>query len=60
MTRHIEHHKNPQPGLFELDEPSIALAPTQRAHLATLVDALLAEIAAALATGEAGDEQDHG
>jgi hypothetical protein len=24
------------------------------------VDALLAEIAAALATGEAGDEQDHG
>ena len=26
MTRHVEHHKSLQPGLFDQDEPSIALA----------------------------------
>jgi hypothetical protein len=51
---------SPQPDLFENDEPQIPLSPAQKARLATLVEALLIEIAAALATREAGDEQDHG
>jgi hypothetical protein len=59
MTRRVAHLDNPQPGLFDQDEPSVALTPLQRARLATLVMALLLEIAVALATGEAGDEQDH-
>jgi hypothetical protein len=59
MTRRIANLDNPQPELFDQDEPSVALMPAQRARLATLVVALLLEIAVALATGEAGDEQDH-
>ena len=34
--------------------------PSQKDQLATLVEALLREIAAALANGEVGDDQDHG
>ena len=34
--------------------------PHRRTQLAMLVEALLREIAAALATGEVGDDQDHG
>ena len=59
MTRRIANLDNPQPGLFDQDEPSVELTPAQRAHLTTLVATLLVEIAVALATGEAGDEQDH-
>ena len=59
MTQRIANLDNPQPGLFDQDEPSVELTPAQRARLATLVVALLVEIAVALATGEAGDEQDH-
>ena len=57
MTQNFE---NQQPSLFELVEevPRIALAPAQKAQLATLVEALLAEIAATLAR-EVGNEQDH-
>jgi hypothetical protein len=47
--------------LFEWNEvPRVVLAAAQMADLAALVEALLREIAAALANGEAGDEQDHG
>lgn len=59
MTRRVANIKNPQPGLFDQDEPSIALTPAQRARLATLVAMLMLEIAVALATGEVEDEQDH-
>ena len=59
MPRRAADLDNPQPGLFDRDEPSVALTPAQSARLATLVAALLLEIAVALATGEAGDEQDH-
>jgi len=59
MPRRAADIEDPQPGLFDRDEPSVALTPAQRAHLVTLVATLLSEIAAALATGEAGDEQDH-
>ena len=58
MTRRIANLDNPQPGPFDRDEPSVAPMPTQRERLATLVATLLIEIAVALATGEAGDEQD--
>jgi hypothetical protein len=56
----MQKFENQQPSLFELVEevPRIALAPTQKAQLATLVEALLAEIAATLAR-EVGNEQDH-
>ena len=49
-----------QPDLFEQDEPRVLPSPAQKEQLATLVEALLLEIAAALAAGEVGDDQDHG
>ena len=57
MTQSIA---NQQLSLFALVEetPPIAVTPALKAELATLVEALLAEIAATLAK-EAGDEQDH-
>ena len=56
----MQTFENQQPSLFELIEeaPRIALAPAQKTQLATLVEALLAEIAATLAR-EVGHEQDH-
>jgi hypothetical protein len=56
MTRKFEKL---QPCLFEDDEPSVALTATQLVDLATLVEALLREIATALTSGEIGDDQDH-
>jgi hypothetical protein len=50
---------NLQPSLFDAEAPPTVLAATQMAHLTALVDALLREIAAALATVEIGDEQNH-
>ena len=38
-----------QPDLFEQDEPRVLPSPSQKEQLATLVEALLLEIAAALA-----------
>jgi len=53
------NHKpaTPQPNLFETDD--VVPPPAQKARLTTLVEALLLEIAAAMAAGEAGDDQDH-
>jgi hypothetical protein len=59
MKRKTANLEFPEQGLFDLDEPSVVLAQVQTAQLATLVGALLIEIAAALAAGEEGDEQDH-
>jgi hypothetical protein len=55
------NHKpaSPQPDLFENDVPHVVPPPAQMTRLTTLVEALLLEIAAALATEEAGDDQDH-
>lgn len=53
MTRNALNH---QPDLFEDDEPPVQLTTAQRDRLATLVQALLIEIAVALAAGEAGDD----
>ena len=53
--------KDPHLTLLEWNEvPRVVLAAAQMADLAALVEALLREIAAALANGEASDEQDHG
>ena len=49
-----------QPDLFDVDEHQTAPNPAQREQLVALVEALLREIAAALAAGEVGDDQDHG
>ena len=49
-----------QPDLFEQNRPRVVLIPSHKEQLAALVEALLLEIAAALANGEAGDDQDHG
>jgi hypothetical protein len=48
-----------QPDLFEQDEPRVLPALSQKEQL-MLVEALLLEIAAALASGEVGDDEDHG
>ena len=47
---------NQWPGEFE---PRVLPPPSQKEQLATLVEALLLEIAAALASGEVGDDKDH-
>jgi len=56
MTRQSE---NLQPSLFEEDAPRIDLAAAQKVDLAALVEALLREIATALASRESGHDQDH-
>ncbi len=49
-----------QPDLFEQDMQRALPVPPQKEQLATLVEALLIEIAAALASWGCGDDQDHG
>ena len=59
MTRQYED----QSSLFDEKRPRIAMQPKQKAELAAAVNALLREIASALAKPakpEAGHEQDHG
>jgi hypothetical protein len=56
MKRQSQHL---QRSLFDEDEPPVVLATAKMAELAKLVEALLFEIAAALATGELGDDQNH-
>jgi hypothetical protein len=58
MERQGAKLEDRQLGLFDQEDPGVTLDPLQTAQLATLVEALLIEIAKALATGEAGDEQD--
>jgi hypothetical protein len=59
MRRRHRKPESPAPSLFEQEAPRITLPATQRAQLATLLEVLFAEIAAALATGESSDEQNH-
>ena len=54
--------KNLQPSLFEAERPCVELGAAQKRELATLIEVLLREIAAALAKAaneETGDDQDH-
>ena len=55
MTRKIE---NFQLSLFDENKPRFELVAAQRADLATLVEALLREIATALAEGDSANDQD--
>ena len=59
MTQRSE---NLQPSLFEAERPRIELHPARKSELATVIEVLLREIAAALAkaaSGGSGDDQDH-
>ena len=59
MTHRSE---NLQPSLFEAKRPCIELRAAQKRELATVIEVLLREIAAALAktaNGDSGDDQDH-
>lgn len=59
MTHRLE---NLQPHLFEAERPCIELRAAQKSELATAIEGLLREIAAALAkaaSGGSGDDQDH-
>jgi hypothetical protein len=49
-----------QPDLFEQNRPGVLLIPSHKEQLAALVEALLLEIATALASGKVADDQDHG
>ena len=49
-----------QPDLFDQEEPRTLPCLLPKEQLATLVQALLLEIAVALAAREVGDDQDHG
>ena len=60
MTHRSE---NFQPSLFEAERPYVELGAGQKTELATVIEVLLREIAVALAkaaSGERGDDQDHG
>ena len=60
MTR---RSKNLQPSLFEAERPCVELGAGQKSELATGIEVLLREIAAALAKAanrESGDDEDHG
>ena len=59
MRRRNLKVENRLPTLFEQEAPRIDLSEMQRAQLAKLLEALFDEIAAALATREDGDDQDH-
>ena len=59
MRRRNPKVENRLPTLFEEEAPTIDLSEMQRARLANLLEALFAEIAAALSTREVGDDQDH-
>ena len=59
MPRNTETHESLQLGLFEQGQPDVELSPTRRPQLEALIEALMIEIASALASGEAGNEQDH-
>jgi hypothetical protein len=56
MKRQSQHL---QRSLLDENKPPVVLAAAKMAELAKLVEALLLEIAAALAKGELGDDQDH-
>ena len=49
-----------QPDRFEQEEPRALPSLLQKEQLAALVEALLREIAVALAAREVGDDQNHG
>jgi len=61
VTRRLKNHplKAPQLDLFEEGAPFVDMSAAPMADLAALVQALLREIATALAKRKTGDDQDH-
>ena len=59
MPQKTETRGSIQMGLFEQGQPDVELSPSTRPQLSALIEALMIEIASALASGEAGHEQDH-
>ena len=59
MPRNSKTLESKQLGLFEQIQPEIVVTPVQQQQLTMLIQALLSEIAWALATGEVGNDQDH-
>ena len=59
MPQNAETRESHQLCLFEQGQTEVELSETRRQQLAPLIEALMIEIAAALATVEAGDEQNH-
>ena len=59
MPRRTKTPESIQLGLFDQGQPDVELSPTGRRQLAALIEPLMIEIAAALAAGEVGDDQDH-
>ena len=59
MPRNTETRECIQLGLFEQGQPDVVLSPPEKRELPSLIEALMIEIAMALATGEVGDDQDH-
>lgn len=51
--------KRPPPDLFDAAPPPIELSQSQKKQLITLLEAMLADIATAIAKEEIGDDQDH-
>ena len=59
----MHRSENLQSSLFEAERPCVELGAAQKSELTTVIEVLLREIAAALAkaaSGESGDDQDHG
>jgi hypothetical protein len=54
MTHRSE---NLQPSLFEVERPCVELRAAQKSELATVIEVLLREIAAALAKAASGGER---
>jgi len=59
MKRKSTNPEKTQLRLFDQDQPCAALLPAQKVQISAQVEAMFIEIAEALATVEAGDEQDH-
>jgi hypothetical protein len=61
VTRRLKNHqlKTAQLDLFEEGAPFVDMSAAPMADLAALVQALLREIATALAKRKTGDDQDH-
>ena len=58
MPRRTKTRESIQVGLFEQGRPDVELSPARSHELAALIEALIIEIAAELAIGEVGDDQD--
>jgi len=59
VPRKTKTRESRQVDLFEQGQPDVELPPPISQQLAALIEALMIEIATALANREVGDDQDH-